>query len=71
METHKTPGNAPLRIRCVMTEDCQEKVTHIDQRGFVYCEHHGLRRRASGTPCRKMTGKEIKFIYAGQLIKGY
>lgn len=48
--------------------DCTLPVTHVDNRGFVYCSSHGDHRRASGTPCRKMTRAEIKRLEEGGTI---
>lgn len=45
-------------MKCDMEKTCTATVTHIDNRAFVYCTHHGLQRRAGGTPCRKMRAWE-------------
>jgi len=71
MESLQAKGNGPFIIKCQMIENCIEEVTHIDQRGFIYCACHGYTRRVSGTPCRKMTKKELKFINAGQPLEKY
>lgn len=54
-------------LKCDMEHDCTTKVSHIDHKGFVYCEPHGLRRRGT-MPCRKMTAKEIATLERGETI---
>lgn len=55
---------------CDMEKDCDKPVTHIDNKGFIYCEHHGAQRKSS-VPCRKLTGKELEQLKAGQPIGKY
>jgi hypothetical protein len=55
-------------LKCDMSAECSETVDHIDNRGFVYCAAHGLRRRTSGTPCRKMRKAEIAALGRGDTI---
>ena len=55
-------------LSCDMVRSCTAPVTHIDNKGWTYCEVHGPLRRAHGTPCRKMTAAEIKKLESGQTI---
>lgn len=47
------------------------EVTHTCQRGFIYCEDHGVLRRLNGTPCRKLKPSEIKDLQSGKPLKKY
>src|ERR1700735_4757825 len=49
---------------CQAHEECSEAVTHIDNKGFVYCEKHGKERRSSH-PCRYMRRWEIERLRNG------
>lgn len=33
------------KLQCGMVADCGRPVTHIDEKGFVYCAMHGAQRR--------------------------
>jgi hypothetical protein len=59
------------KLLCDGKKDCQAPVTHIDNKGFVYCEPHGKWRKSTGTPCRKLTGPELKELEAGKPLKKY
>lgn len=59
-----------MAATCDMTSDCLEAVTHIDQRGFVYCTKHGLQRRCY-EPCRKLRDHELRKIKRGEPIAHY
>lgn len=56
---------------CDMWQFCQRPVTHMDNKGFVYCTKHGLDRRASGVPCRKLRPFELNRLAKGEPIKRY
>lgn len=53
-------------LTCDMKRDCTADVTHIDNKGFLYCATHGQDRRASGIPCRKMQKQEIDRLRQGR-----
>lgn len=57
-------------LRCDMVEGCAENVTHIDQKGYVYCENHGLERRVYQA-CRKLQGWEIRRLQRGTPLNRY
>lgn len=61
----------PTGPRCDMERDCDEPVTHIDHKGYVYCYAHGQQRKASGIRCRKLTPAEARRIAAGQPLTRY
>lgn len=56
--------------RCDMEKDCLEPVTHLDQKGYVYCTEHGLDRRRF-RPCRKLRTHEINKLNRGEQINRY
>ena len=53
-----------------MKDDCKNLVTHIDNKGFIYCEHHGKIRKTY-RPTRKLKPSELKKISNGKTIKKY
>lgn len=57
---------------CEMERDCTSEVTHIGDKGYIYCESHAARRRSGGRErCRKMTPAEVQLIKDGKTIKKY
>ena len=56
--------------RCDMVENCQAPVTHIDEKGFIYCKPHGIERRQYRR-CRQLRQYELKKIQAGKPLKKY
>jgi hypothetical protein len=66
------PGSAPtpIKLLCQMTKECQRDVTHIDNKGFLYCAEHGLQRSQGdrGRPCRELYPNEIAMLQAGKPI---
>lgn len=51
-----------------MPDPCPSPVTHIDNKGFVYCERCGAARRTAGTPTRKLTTAESEKLTRGEPI---
>lgn len=60
-----------VHLTCDMERDCAAPVTHIDEKGFVYCAKHGPERRHSGRRCRRLTPAELKQLRAGQPLATY
>lgn len=56
--------------KCDMWLSCTEPVTHIDDKGFVYCTTHGLERRG-WRPCRKLRPHELRRLERGEQVKSY
>lgn len=54
-------------LRCDMKHECGEEVTHIDEKGFVYCGDHGYSRKFSHR-VRRLTKAEIKTLSSGGAI---
>lgn len=63
--------NTPTGPRCDMSATCPQPPTMLDQSGYIYCPEHGLQRRHSGRPCRKLTPAEIRRIRDGLPISRY
>ena len=56
--------------KCDMERDCSNPVTHIGEKGYVYCaEHVGCRRGIER--CRRMRGWERARIAAGKPLLSY
>lgn len=60
---------AAAQLHCDMEKDCKAPVSHIDNKGFIYCTKHGEQRKAGGTPCRALKPAEIKKLEAGETIR--
>jgi hypothetical protein len=57
--------------RCDMDRTCADSITHIDEKGWLYCTKHGQQRSTSGIRCRKMTAAELQRILCGKTLKSY
>ena len=57
-------------LKCDMKAECTEAVTHIDNKGFVYCHAHGVQRKGY-RPCRLLTSKERKQLESGAPLPSY
>lgn len=58
------------KLKCDMTKECPEEVTHIDEKGFLYCARHGYQRK-NVMRCRKLRPAELKRILENQPIKKF
>ena len=58
------------KLKCSMHKTCEHDVSYIDEKGFVYCETHGLRRKTYYR-CRKLKPKEKKQLESGEPLKKY
>ena len=54
-------------LTCQMTENCADPVTHVDEKGYVYCASHGQQRKYH-CRCRKLRSAEKKTLEAGNTI---
>lgn len=57
-------------LTCDMVEGCAESVAMIDQKGYAYCEPHGMERRG-WMPCRKLRGWELRRLESGKPLTRY
>ena len=55
------------KLTCQMVDGCTAAVSHIDNKGYVYCAAHGVERR-DWRPCRRMRRWEIRELEAGRPI---
>ena len=60
-----------IELHCDGQKACQKSITMIDEKGFIYCEYHGVDRRACGIRCRRLKPNELKTIQSGQPLKRY
>ncbi len=61
-------SNRPLT--CDMVKDCPERVTHIGEKGYVYCAKHApLRQGWERT--RKLRAWEVKQLQEGKPLRSY
>jgi hypothetical protein len=59
-------------LRCEYTADCPGAVTHIDNKGFIYCQRHGqIRRESRHGGCRKLRPHELRRLERGEKVKSY
>lgn len=56
---------------CGMRTGCLRPVTHIDEKGYVYCAEHGEQRHGSGIRCRKLKPWELNRILRGEALRKY
>jgi hypothetical protein len=54
----------------VMPGKCTDHVTHIDEKGFVYCNTHGMHRQGV-MRCRKLKAKELGQLESGKPLTSY
>lgn len=62
------PGTVILA--CDGEAGCCAPVTHIDNKGYIYCEGHGLARRTY-RPCRKLRPHELRTLRRGEPVRRY
>lgn len=60
-----------IKLRCDGWCSHTGTVCMIDRKGFVYCEPCGVRRRASGIPCRKLSSGELRQLEQSQPLRSY
>ena len=58
-------------LKCDGERDCARPVTHMDEKGFIYCTAHGVRRHQHGIRCRKLQGWELQRLLAGKTVPSY
>lgn len=59
-----------MDIQCEMADNCETPVTHIGNKGYVYCTSHAIIRRP-WERTRKMTAVELRTVKAGKPITKY
>jgi hypothetical protein len=53
------------KLLCDMAPYCLGEVTHIDEKGYIYCAPHGAQRK-SYKRCRKLTKTEMRKLVNGE-----
>lgn len=64
-------GHVTTTPSCDMTAGCHRPVTHLDDRGYVYCAEHGAARTQPGIRCRKLRTHELNRLRRGALVTTY
>ena len=59
-----------LPMCCEWSKDCKGVVSHLDEKGFIYCASHGNVRKAA-MRCRKLTPREKRTLQSGGTIQSY
>jgi hypothetical protein len=57
-------------LACDMEKDCAAPVTHVDEKGYVYCAPHGVERKAYRR-CRKLRPYELRSLRTGVPLGRY
>jgi len=57
-------------LTCDMTKDCPERVTHIGEKGYVYCATHAPQRRG-WERTRRLHALEIAQLEAGYPLASF
>ncbi|GGG86892.1 hypothetical protein [Edaphobacter dinghuensis] len=59
-------------LSCEMRDDCLNAVTHIGNKGYIYCSVHALERRQSGYErTRRLRVWELKLLRNGDAVPSY
>jgi len=66
----KAIAKAQADLHCEMDRTCKETVTHIDDKGFIYCHTHGVQRKGY-RPCRQLAPKELSQLWDGIPLASY
>lgn len=61
--------NATTKLQCDMKDSCTSPITHIGEKGYVYCAEHKDDRKGIER-CRKLRKWELKLLESGQLVPG-
>lgn len=59
------------KLTCDMSRDCTAPVTHLEEKGYIYCTAHAADRRTYGHRCRKLRPHEIKRLEGGGVLARY
>lgn len=61
-----------MKAQCDMSDDCTNPVTHIGEKGYIYCKEHALdRRRYPGERTRLMRVWELQLIAEDKPLPTY
>lgn len=63
---------ASFQLRCEMSRECSARVTHLGEKGFIYCEPHARQRtRAVGERTRALSSDELATLHAGGRVERF
>ena len=57
-------------LQCDMDNDCTAEISHLDEKGYIYCTDHGVARR-EWKRCRKLRPWELRKIQRGETLNRY
>lgn len=60
-----------MSVQCEMSNDCPAEVTHVEDKGYIYCTEHANDRRSWNPRVRKMRAWERRWIAAGKVLPTY
>lgn len=58
------------KLTCDMRADCAAPITHIGEKGYIYCAEHVECRRGIER-CRKLRPFELRILKAGKALPSY
>lgn len=58
-------------LKCDGREGCDVPVSHIEDKGWIYCTQHALHFRSCGRRLRKLTTKELAVLQEGKPLSSY
>jgi hypothetical protein len=59
-------------LQCEMKDDCKAPVTHVEEKGYIYCTEHAIQRRTGvGWRNRKLRPWELRMLRAGGQVPSY
>ena len=73
-DRHKGDRNmeyTPSKLKCDGVVGCAGPITHLDNKGFIYCADHGVWRQETRGMCRKLRPYELNRLARGERIAKY
>jgi hypothetical protein len=58
------------KLCCDGKKGCESPITHMDEKGFIYCAIHGAWRKQY-MRCRKLKPAELKTLQSGKPLTKY
>ena len=59
------------QLQCEMSDECGRVVTHLEDKGYIYCAEHTKGRRVHGHRIRKLRPHELRRLERGEQITKY
>lgn len=67
---NKDKEKVTMATHCEMSDECNGVVTHVGDKGYVYCESHAVARRY-WERTRRMRPWEVRWIEQGRPLPSY